>query len=84
MAFSPALLQPPRTNETQNDKTPRLFKLGDVSPYAAFGRWPIRVYPLCGASIAGPATPRFVGAAHTRWGDMSPQPPRNAHALLCG
>ena len=41
---------------------------GATAPCAAVGMqertqfasaWPIRVYPLCGASIAGPATPRY-------------------------
>gem|GEM_PF-3463610 len=42
---------------------------------------PIRVYPLCGASVAGPATPRFLVFL---WGNEFPHTPCDAQASLVG
>ena|GEM_PF-6495998 len=51
------------SNRRQTHKSaPATDFVGGNAPCAAIGRVrPIRVYPLCGASIAGPATPRFGG-----------------------
>jgi len=41
---------------------------GQLPPTPLSAHVPIRVYPLCGASIAGPATPRLLGTEVVAFG----------------